>query len=50
MPRYRNKVTGVVVDIPAELAEQIGTYEPVDQPAKQEGKTPQRKSSSKKSE
>ena len=50
MPRYRNKTTGVVVDIPAELADQIGAYEPVDQPAKQEKKTPQRKSASKKSE
>lgn len=47
MARYRNKLTGVVVDIPAELAEQIGNYEPVKQPAKQEGKTPQRKSTKK---
>ena len=50
MARYRNKLTGVVVDIPAELAEQIGVYEPVTQPAKQEKKTSQRKSTSKKSE
>ena len=46
MPRYRNKTTGVVVDIPAELADQIGAYEPVDQPAKQEKKPQSRKSKS----
>lgn len=35
MPRYRNPRTGVVVDIPAELAESIGIYVPVDSaPAK----------------
>lgn len=47
MARYRNKLTGVVVNIPAELADQIGSYEPVDQSAKQEGKSPQRKSTKK---
>lgn len=46
MARYRNKITGVVVDIPAELAEQIGSYEPVIQPAKQEKKPQSRKSKS----
>ena len=40
MPRYRNPKTGVVVDIPAELAESIGTYVPVDSaPAKKAEKT-----------
>lgn len=46
MPRYRNKLTGVVVDIPAELAEEIGSYDPVTQPAKQEKKPQSRKSKS----
>ena len=27
MARYRNKLTGVVVDIPADLAEQIGSLD-----------------------
>lgn len=49
MARYRNKTTGVVVDIPVELADQIGAYEPVDQPAKQE-KKPQERKNTKKSE
>lgn len=30
MPRYRNPKTGVVVDIPAELAESMGIYIPID--------------------
>ena len=47
MPRYRNKLTGVVVDIPEALAEQIGSYEPVDQPAQQEKKPQARKTTKK---
>ena len=46
MARYRNKTTGVVVDIPAELADQIGSYDLVTQPAKQEKKPQSRKSKS----
>lgn len=47
MARYRNKVTGVVVDIPAELAEQIGSYEPVDKPSKPAKKPQPRKTAKK---
>lgn len=36
MPRYRNTVTGVVVDIPEALAASIGSYEPVDAAVPQE--------------
>lgn len=32
MPRYRNTLTGVVVDIPESLAASIGSFEPVDAP------------------
>lgn len=46
MARYRNKTTGVVVDIPSDLADQIGSYEPVDQPVKQEKKPQSRKKKS----
>ena len=36
MPRYRNTQTGVVVDIPAELAASIGSFEPVERSARKE--------------
>lgn len=48
MPRYRNSNTGVVVDIPESLADQIGGYEPVGQPTKKE--TPKRPKNTKKSD
>lgn len=46
MPKYRNTKTGVVVDIPADLAARIGFYEPVEQPVKREKKPQSRKSKS----
>lgn len=38
MPRYRNPKTGVVVDIPAELAESMGVYVPMDSATQKAGK------------
>lgn len=31
MPVFKNKTTGIVVEIPQELADRLGVYEPVEE-------------------